>query len=238
MTIYTLSQDHAETARWLDDRSLDKMIKDIAQVLCNVHWYIFIPDLDVISAGKIPPNLFQVSNIPLRFGMTQSISRWSQWARECRANYLWLVNLLDHLLWEQIFRFKKLHDGKYHEIFKWARDNVPDLPERVKIKQYIGAGYFGEIATDITPPVVMPSKYHALTPYSKPEDCGSSDGGLEIDVFESYRNYYESKLNKKIKSCKSCYGFGFNWASATYCDSCYPFFTRRQKPEWLKLEDA
>lgn len=230
MTIYILSQDHAETARWLDDRSLDKMIKDIAQVLCNVHWYIFIPDLDVISAGKIPPNLFQVSNIPLRFGMTQSISRWSQWARGCRENYFWLVALACVCLQE--YKYRKQPTGicgqaliygihEYQEAIIWVRHNVPYLTERVKIKQYIGAGYFGEIATDITPPVVMPRKYHALTPYSKPEDCGSSDGGLEIDVFESYRNYYQARLNRKEPFMQ------FKKKAV---------WTRREKPEWLKLE--
>lgn len=203
MTIFILSQDHAETAKWLDDRSLDKMIKDIAGNIIRLH-----DELESIT--------------PLDYGSLVSFAHldWLKWLLQCRANYLWLVSLLDHLLWEQIFRFKKLHDGKYHEIFKWARDNVHDLPERVKIKQYIGAGYFGEIATDITPPVVMSRKYHALTPYSKPEDCGSSDGGLEIDVFESYRNYYQARLNRKEPFMQ------FKKKAV---------WTRREKPEWIKL---
>lgn len=229
MTIFILSQDHAETAKWLDNRSLDKMIKDIAQVIVTaatwekIHEYEIEKAMTEKALKNIPKNKTSAINMK---SMTQikielKYDDWVHFSRKCRANYLWLVSLLDHLLWEKIFRFKKLHDGKYHEIFKWARDNVPDLPERVKIKQYIGAGYFGEIATDITPPVVMPRKYHALTPYSKPEDCGSSDGGLEIDVFESYRNYYQARLNRKEPFMQ------FKRKDV---------WTRRQKPEWLKLE--
>lgn len=113
MTIYILDNDPVKCAQSLDDKSLNKMIKDIAQVLCNVHRKI-----------EFDKHYMYVTNIPLK--PTDWDSKWSQWARECRANYLYLVDLLETCLGE--YSFRKLPCKFYFKFFNitiWARDNCP-----------------------------------------------------------------------------------------------------------------
>lgn len=78
MTIYILSEDPKETAQFLDDKSLDKMIRDISQVLCNVHYYI--------GSLKLKPGTISLKNIKDEFNIPLNhkfIQRrlWVIWAR-------------------------------------------------------------------------------------------------------------------------------------------------------------
>lgn len=203
MTIYILSQDSAETKKWLDDRSLDKQIKDVAKVLCDSHHICEI-------------------NVPLRpSSKRQDIQFWVQWACKCQANYLWLVNLLDHILWEQIFRFGRLpFKGRYHDIFKWARDNVPDLPvlndDDIETPRLVyGQQRDGSMQW---PPLVMPNKYiyfNRININSKFDE--------KKQIVESYRKYYQSNCQSRHKNKRQC-------------DTTNIYWTLRQKPKWLNLE--
>lgn len=83
----------------LDDKALDKQIKAIAHVLCNVHFKIAFnkksPDgldtLDFLSS--------LVKDIPLKQKIESQKNDlrydfpYSNWASECRGNYLKLVDM-------------------------------------------------------------------------------------------------------------------------------------------------
>lgn len=218
MTIYILDNDPKKIAESLDNRSLDKMIKAIAQVLCNVHW---TQPIDKMSY-KIP--LMSVNS---------DKCIWSQWARECVENYKYLVELgltLDRE-WENRFSFKYATVTKHHKLFKallWARDNVPGLPE---VGDY---GYVGSFSiTQI--PLVIPRRHIKNVEITNPEKCGH----IENYVY-AYRNYYLDKLKKGIenKLSKECTEHDCCiYAKKGYCikENIKPLWARRNKPDWLSI---
>jgi len=165
-----------ETAQALDDKSLDRMIKDIAQVLCNVHW------LD--HAIRYSPNLERFekleNSVPLKEKSLNTCS-WSQWAKDCEANYLYLVELGLELMVEHVYPRCLGPTNKYMEAILWAKGNVPVLTG----DEYMTCPlYF---------PLVMPKKYYRCNCDEKGYfrcDWGSE----QINTIESYRNYYRSKL--------------------------------------------
>lgn len=129
--IYILDNDPKLTAQYLDDKSFDEMIKDIAQVLCGVHYFL----------GK------RIEEMPMSPHNNQSLIKWGDWARECKANYLYLVELGLECINEKATRFGitnpgfgnlVLNDGiradykltRYDKAILWARENVPDLSAR------------------------------------------------------------------------------------------------------------
>jgi hypothetical protein len=95
MTILILDESHEETAKFLDDKSLGKMIKSVAQVLCNAHWQ----------------NHLQLRDKELRPPLQrEGFSVWTEWASLCIANYRYLVSLGLALCDEWIFRFMDEED--------------------------------------------------------------------------------------------------------------------------------
>lgn len=200
--IYILDNDPAKSAEYLDDRSLDVQIQDIAQVLCNVDW-------ETSDGGG-----------PINWKYTKTLDSWTQWAKQCKANYLWLVKYLDNSLDERLYRsnLESLHKlyNKYRLIYEWARDNVPDLPEvedthdPYQIKCML-------MATPL--PLVIPKKY--IT------DCGLPlKSGWIHPKYHSYRNYYQAKILSQINKGDEII-WGLKPPKITW--------TNRQKPDWLEL---
>ena len=188
----------------IDDKTLKKQIKAIAQVLCNVH------HLENECSKKID------DNIPLsRSKNYKNILKWSQWARECVANYNKLVEMGLASCAENDYRHKlKLKiEYKPHKMFSvilWARDNVPNL---------IILDKWGTVTLNGRPtpfPLVTPKKFRFRCP------CGNCD-------IRSYRNYYRHKLQQKIKKLYP------NLKEKVYPRLAGIEWTRREKPEWLKL---
>jgi uncharacterized protein involved in tolerance to divalent cations len=208
MTIYPL---YPLPSGELDDKTLDKQIKAITQVLFNVHHLATVPE-DAATWG-----------LPW--------AKYQKWALECLANYKRLVNTGLACCNEYVWRFsdfewedriKKDQEGNYlyeysqivgtnelkeHElqpVIKWMRDNVPDLPLHPMIKKDIYAS-----AETTTPfPLVMPKKYYVY-------ETDYAGKIVNTDVIESYRNYYRAQLNK-LKNT--------------------PIWTRREKPEWYSTD--
>lgn len=210
--IYILDNDPKKTAEYLDDKSLDRMIKDIAQVLCNVQWL----RTDISDNARAD----YIKSIPLVRKASWNAIAWTQWVRECKANYLYLVDLLYECLMESRYRSVN-YKGKYYKVLCFARDNVPDLPSHCHScalcynETKDGCKHFQET----TPfPLVMPKKYLQKTlrfPWT------------ENHTVESYRNYYQAKLIKKVFWCiprtdQALKDHGIIW-------------TNRNKPEWLKF---
>lgn len=196
MTIYILGTPR-ETARSLDDESLNRMIKEIAQVLSNVHDYVLSPNYWTSADGALSPK-----NIN---------SKWSCWARECVANYNYLVELgsrccLEHINRTYKYGDEKIKTHKMQSIIEWVQDNVPNLPTQFFIRDELGGdriqgGLLGNEHTSI--PLVMPKKYINYETIEIIED------NIFVNAINSYRNYYKSKLKP----------------DATW--------TRREKPAWI-----
>lgn len=254
MTIYILDQDITKSAQYLDDKSLDRQIKDIAQVLCNVHHYE--PETDLYKP---------FNNCPLNFKeVPYSLIKWSQWTRKCVANYKYLAALLDACLTEYWNRFvnevSNPDIGKYNRlthVIGWCIDSVPDLPDFSIIdrgKNKVGLPIVDKVPLDRTSfPLFMPKKY---IQHSNDINGNTTIENLpEFQVIASYRNYYQSQLKNRLKNCKECdagnaafdcpaCGDGYGCSHYERCDICdgegYTNifkWTQREKPEWLNLED-
>lgn len=172
MTIFILDKDLKLSAQYLDDKSLDKQIKTIAQVLCNVHWYRAAWEREGIV-------------IPLQPDIRHE--GWTHWGEARKGSYLWLAFYLTINLVEYEHRFISCNDvglegcsnykKKYATLAKWAINNLPNLPEqRRKIDNL---------------PLIMPKKY--ITDCDVLHEC-YCDCPLLVD---SYRKYYKAKLSKK-----------------------------------------
>jgi hypothetical protein len=245
MTIYILDENTAECAQMLDDESLKAMIKSIARVLCNVHYAQPCPESPTPTLVYIK-NKF---NIPLSLKYDEFQRRWSQWASECKANYLYLVNLLEALITEHGFRYDADTDDKpntnqykffdtYNKIYLWARDNVPDLPifygikDRDKANKHV-PHLLQKCGVYDTPcgtpfPLAIPKKYQIGLIYK--------DNDVTI---ASYRNYYQAKLISNIaKHAKKLLkdGWDIRLINQGY-DVCDPQlkWTRREIPDWIKI---
>ncbi len=208
MGIYILDTNSQKIAEYLDDRSLERMIKDIAQVLCNVHWETK-PCLNCDKGNEYCEcTCMDNDKAPLKYTKE---CEWSHWARESKANYEWLVGLLLRLKFEYQYRFNKAHPML--NMISWARDNVPDLPE-YEIEQ-VGYDSYGETVTETrelysTPfPLVMPKRHITIRSISRQ---GTPD--YPEHIIESYRNYYQAKLKAPISFYK---------------------WTNQQKPDWINL---
>lgn len=220
--IYILDNDPKLAASYLDDKSLDSMIKDISQVLCNVHHAELYKKN---QETKIDRTVFQIvedynrleTNLPLKYKQNKGQwGKWTQWARECKANYLYLCDLCWELEKEHRYRFNKYKNLGF---LNYARDNVPDLP--VKCRSY----NYG--MTDI--PLVMPEKYFAL----KFEEVYIKDHREPYKtqlIIQSYRNYYQAKLEQKYMraDCGCAHACDCPWENPIK-------FTNRSKPTWLEI---
>jgi Pyrimidine dimer DNA glycosylase len=218
MTIYILDQNLQKSAEYLDDKSLDKQIKTIAQILSNVHHAKGLETKLTYKGGKI---LFS----------------WTDWGMVCKANYLWLAEYGLDCCNEWWVRFVGpcLHcDEGYDDedchclplsgqnelanplqkIIEWARDNVPDLP-------------FPTDDNHSFLPLVMPKKYIAY----HLEHCLKTRKVFS-GLVESYRNYYKSKLEMICR--KQRIKDGGEYELKLYLDN-YHEWTNRKKPEWLNL---
>jgi hypothetical protein len=181
MTIYIFGNP-TETAKCLDDYSLNKMIKDVAQVLCGVH-HLFVCNAKDLK--KIPLPLTNKNHTNGKNG------KWIEWG-ECKANYLYLVLLGDQLIKEFHFRYRFSLD-KYTQAIYWARDNVPNLPKGDEIHGITSTwgqpcDYHVPIITPF--PLTMPKKYIYFW------DDPFND--VEYHIIKSYRNYYKARLENLV----------------------------------------
>jgi hypothetical protein len=205
----------------LDDTTLSKQIKAIAQVLCNVHIMLHRQRVELFKNDKSQPSPINFDLPPEKMLHGKPIDdEYTLWASTCRANYLALVDMGLPIIQECIYRWNEPMpesvNYKYPEAIWWARDNVPELP----IKHVFNCKCEGQWICDEcqysehTPfPLCVPAKRIIR------KECEHSKGNadlslnmhmFDIDITESYRNYYRAKLPKDAK------------------------WTRRDKPEYLK----
>ncbi len=230
MTIYILSNEHKETARSLDDKSLDKQIKDIAQVLCNVHHMQSKYACQACDRGfEYEECTCMVDHgipLPSRLNKDWKFGEWEHWVHECRANYLWLGELGLELIKEfnirgQVPSLKGLY---IMQAIHWARENVPGLPDK---DEFFGDQYAIHTYGKITSlPLVMPKKYIIGDCYdTKKKEIFL----LSVNNILSYRNYYQAKSQQQIRRSSA-----LDCMCDTWCKKCKNIqWTNRQKPEWI-----
>jgi len=218
VTIYILDNDLKKIAEALDDKSLNKMIKNIAQVLCNVHHKIGMDWLRTFDTDNKWENTQKFRSIPLTKTFLDAPGAWEDWARECKANYLYLGEFGRELIKEFNFRYdipmlKKQECNNFYAIH-WVSHNVPNLPYYFETEHTKEHWTFiisdGSVKDDIkTPfPLIMPKKY--ILDGFDPDDFDKEGDGQSLTI-QSYRNYYRAnKLKQNIQK-----------------------WTRRQKPDWL-----
>lgn len=230
MTIYILDNDPKKIAEYLDDKSLDKMIKDIAQVLCNVHCS-FIAE----NNKEYKPDIMQLIDVfklkdyfiknPLKL-----YDKWTQWARECVANYKYLVNLGYALCDEWQLRCTyKYGESKHHklrQVLAWALLFEPILPAG---EMLCTADMPSSNSIDImTPfPLVMPKSYIKEAEVANPEKWGHID-----NCMYAYRVYYQANLKKTL--LKELQKEKKKWTGEKWVGSSIEW-TRRFQPEWIML---
>jgi len=263
--IYILDQDLAKSAQALDDKSLDKQIKDIAQVLCNVH------EERIAKANKIIENAKQGGNTelqrnmsfylmeqlikydidpPLKYKTNKKLLLWSKWARTCKANYLYLVEygLVCVFEWEHRhdekfdnIGWRKQSINKHLKVLRWARNNVPDLPvknEKISIPlQLTGTGGFGYFPRKVS---YETTPFPLVIPKKYILFSGftidSQQPYLEKSIIRSYRNYYQAKLEQYFNKLQKHHSKHFNGFDGFNCDCEYTVkWTNRNKPEWLEV---
>lgn len=226
----------------LDDKTLAKQIKAIAQVLVNASiWTMDLPNTEKVNdAFKNNPYVDQ--NSITSFTVDKIYNEYVHWARECRANYLKLVEMGFTCFSE--YRCRGLinrdeYDSvyEYERILEWAHDNIPDLPEKLDC--------VGLPAIDTDPDFMMdfpvpPKEYIVMELVHYGEYPIHHE---RINFLESYRNYYRAQLHKTIK-CGMCVGEGSYlvdegesiclWCNGVGYTQKRFLFTRREMPEYLK----
>lgn len=217
MAIFILDTKLKESAEALDDKSLDSMIRVIAQVLCQIHFqYIdyHAPTTDEASrmAADIP---IQAANV-----FDKRRNAWANWGYESCANYKYLVEFglecSDEWTWRRhSSQLLEPEFHKMHSIIEWTHDNMPNLPEFIladKGKNRCNLPIVDKVYFKMTPlPLVMPKKYLY---HSSCKEKNEEEYLLKYAML-SYRRYYSHSLIKNRK--------------------VIPTWTRREKPEWLNL---
>ncbi len=197
----------------LDDLSLAKMIRDIAQVICDAYWL----EEAIESHQPVPPLKFNKKFI------------WARWVRECVANYSYLVTLGVACDWEAAYRKDFKLDKKYHDIFEWARKNTPDLPLRCHScvichkETSDGCNYCQEKSIL---PLIMPKKY-----ILDEDELNETN----IQIIGSYRNYYQAKLKQKFQYSNAIVECHSVTGAEIVGNGIEVRWTKRQKPEWISL---
>lgn len=187
--IYLLHNDPAANAQMLDDATLNKQIKAIAQTLCAVHSWAETRRAE--REGRYVSANHRVcypdySRIPLKRSNLVH-NKMGEWARACLANYLKLVEMGRKCFFEWNYRFNDYDDfmlwkserigrcnyqHKMQKVVEWCFDNVPDIPDG-----------------NLTPfPLCLPKKYRTEM--------------LLQETIKSYRNYYIAKIPKNVKWTK------------------------------------
>lgn len=107
MNIFVTSKDPFESAKYLDDRRVNKMILESVQILSTA----------LILKGIDAPVRMSHVNHPC-----------SVWCRSTRENYLWLCDHLEGLLNEKFNRYHKEHSYRKHlDYLRQQSKHIPSL---------------------------------------------------------------------------------------------------------------
>lgn len=116
MNIFYLHKDPVTCAQYHCDKHTVKMILEYAQLLSTAHHFY---KTRLASSGKI-------------YKSTHVNHPSAIWARECRANYGWLHELLVALCKEYTYRYHKIHKVQASGLLKLLSNIPEELPLNLK----------------------------------------------------------------------------------------------------------
>lgn len=135
MNIFYLHEDPEQNARWHIDKHIVKMPTEYAQLLSTAHRLLdgqltYITRTDAagrsrkvkrwILEDQRQENIYQAGH----YGHPSAV-----WARESKANYLWLFDLYTQVLYEYDYRYgNKIHGAS--RPWLWLKNppkNIPDI---------------------------------------------------------------------------------------------------------------
>ena len=105
MNIFYLDNDPKVCAQYHVDKHVVKMILETAQLLSTTHW---------MSGSEGP------------YRQTHKNHPSAVWARNNKANYIWLCKLGMELCKEYTHRYGKIHKPQQH--LEWLSKNIPNIP--------------------------------------------------------------------------------------------------------------
>ena len=110
MNIFVLDENPKKCAKFHKDKHVNKMLLESAQMLCTAHHY------NGNDCGVEPPYQSTHENHPC-----------TEWARESRENYTWLLRLAENLLAEYNHRWgNKIHATT--QVVAWLKNYKPWFP--------------------------------------------------------------------------------------------------------------
>jgi hypothetical protein len=153
MNIFYLHPDPKICAQYHVDKHVNKMILESTQMLMNAYYlevgitkWSELSKLDSISRENKLKKIFEVFNDTFpridEYGYIKPYrpAHWnhpsSQWVRESKENFEWLLSLASELVIEKKFRTGKGHKCEF--ILEWCKANPPKL-------QSNGAGKHNQI---------------------------------------------------------------------------------------------
>jgi hypothetical protein len=157
MNIFILSLIQKEIAEFMMDKHVSKILLEAVQMLCSAK-RVLEPDADDAGLYKMAHK-----NHPVTI-----------WCRKSRANFVWVLDLVDELHKEWKYRYghpeDKMH--KSYLVALYLRQNIPasELFEEERLTEFA---------------LAMPEQYK-----------------LVDDPIMSYRNYYMSEEKQRIATWK------------------------------------
>ena len=158
MNIFILSLIHQEIAEFMMDKHVSKILLEAVQMLCTCR-RLLEPEQDDVNSFLYKP---AHKNHPVTI-----------WCRKSKANFIWTLDLVDHLHKEWKYRYGH-PDTKYHKSYLMAIYLREYIPSDDKFEE-TGLTHFA---------LAMPDKYKCDDPVI------------------AYRNYYMSQEKQKIASWK------------------------------------
>lgn len=109
MNIFVTDKDPRVCAEWLDDKRVNKMILESAQMLSTaIMWHKHNDLMTNLTPAKrnFRDAIVKKLGIYKPFGVNHEVNKW---ARKNRSNYFWLLRHFLQLCNEYEYRFEKLH---------------------------------------------------------------------------------------------------------------------------------
>jgi hypothetical protein len=153
MNLFILSLIQREIAEYMMDKHVSKILLEAVQMLCTAK-RVLDPDID------LPLYKIAHKNHPITI-----------WCRKSKANFVWVLNLIEELHNEWRFRYSH-PDTKFHKSYLVAMLLRENIPSDDKFEEF------------------------GLTPFwlAMPDEFKTDDPVV------SYRNYYMSADKQKIAS--------------------------------------
>jgi hypothetical protein len=145
MNIFYLDHDVTKCAEMHNDKHVDKMILEYAQLLSTAHRYLDgIPTVGLSESGrKRKQYILSDEREQVLYSATHINHPSAVWVRQSDSNYDWLFAMFQALLDEYTFRYGKVHATSRLEAwlcripenipYKAFTEPTPAMPDEVKV---------------------------------------------------------------------------------------------------------